>query len=368
MARTLAFINPSMTTRNVGDLFIEDSVKRILRFDRAGSFDVDPRKPIEPAAIERINAADAAVIVGTNLWYRDMPKPTRWQLRLADLRRIRVPIIPFGVGTTRHPGEDNGFEPPTREQLREIHASCALASARDPRTAEALAAAGIRNVAVTGCPTMFCSLKPTWELRRRTDSRQIVLTVRKGQRQNVRALLRLIRRRGLVPVVAAQQADDQFLAGTIPFYQTAVPTLFHYKPAPYRQLIEQSCGAIGWRLHGNMIHLAYGNPAILFSNCSRGASFCELFGLPTLSCPDHRRLPETALSDMLDRFFDDATFAPLAQRYPAVRAEMIRFLEANGLEHNLQSAAAASAAHIMATCVRRATGLALTARSLPRSN
>src|SRR5262245_16932939 len=147
MPRTLAFINPRLTTRNVGDLFIEESAKRILSYDRDTSCDIDPRRPIRSADIERINRADAAVILGTNPWYRDLPKPTRWQFRLDDLKRIRVPIIPFGIGTTRHPGEDNEFEPETREQLRVIHASCPLASARDPRTAEALTEAGIRNVA-----------------------------------------------------------------------------------------------------------------------------------------------------------------------------------------------------------------------------
>ena len=43
MSRAIAFINPSLTTRNVGDLFIADSVKRILRFDPKASIDIDPR-------------------------------------------------------------------------------------------------------------------------------------------------------------------------------------------------------------------------------------------------------------------------------------------------------------------------------------
>lgn len=335
MAKTLAFINPSLTTGNVGDLFIAESVKRVLRFDGAASFDIDPRRPLAPADLVRINRADAAVIVGTNLWYRDMPRAGRWQIRLADLKRIRVPIIPLGVGTTRHLGEDNGFGPETRAQLCAIHASCVVGSARDPRTAEALAEAGIRNVAVTGCPTMFHSLRPTWKLRRRNRSRRIVLTVRKGQKRNVHALLRLARRRGLIPIVAAQQVDDRFADRGVPFLRPPTPTLFEFAPSAYRRLVEQSCGAVGWRLHGNMIHLAQGNPAVLFSNCSRGVSFCELFGLPTMFNPDHERLPDAKLSEMLDRFFDDETFAPLSRIYPLVYADMIEFLEANGLEHNL---------------------------------
>jgi polysaccharide pyruvyl transferase WcaK-like protein len=340
MAPTLAFINPRLTTKNVGDLFIEESAKRVLSYNRAASFDVDPRLPIRRDDIERINRADAAVILGTNLWYRCLPKPTRWQFRLDDLQRIRTPIIPFGVGTTRHGGEDNGFEPETREQLRVIHASCRLASARDPRTAEALAEAGIHNVAVTGCPTMFHTLRPAWELRRRTDTRQIVLTVRRGQKQNLPALLRLVRRRGLQAVVAAQRDADRFLARPSLFFRNAVlrhavPTIFGFELEPYLRLIETSCGALGWRLHGTMLHLAHGSPALLLADSSRSASFCEMFGLPIVHSPDHVRLDDTTMSDLLDRFFDDATFALLAKRYRPLRAEMIRLLEANGLQHNL---------------------------------
>ena len=33
MRKALAFINPRLSTRNVGDIFIEDSTKRILAYD-----------------------------------------------------------------------------------------------------------------------------------------------------------------------------------------------------------------------------------------------------------------------------------------------------------------------------------------------
>ena len=56
---------------------------------------------------------------------------------------IKVPIIPLGVGTTRHSDDDNDFEPETLAQIRQIHESCAVGSARDVRTAEVLERAGV---------------------------------------------------------------------------------------------------------------------------------------------------------------------------------------------------------------------------------
>ncbi len=336
--RRIAFINPAVSTENVGDLFIVDSLKKILVYDEHASVDVDPRKPITQREIDQINAADCAVITGTNLWYRRMAKPGRWTFTIEQLRQIKVPIIPWGVGTTRHAGEDNGFEPETLEQIKHIHESCRMGSARDWRTVEALRDAGITNVAMTGCPTLFRSLNPSWELKRK-ESKQIVITVRKGQRHNVRALIRLARERGLEPIIAAQQDPDRFLSYSIPFIQRAVPTLYRYDIRPYRRLVDESLGAIGWRLHGNMFHLAHGNPAVLFSNCSRSESFCESFGLPVVRCEDGEDLSDETLASMLDKLIDPATFALLPERYAQFRAAMAKFLEDNELEHRLREGA-----------------------------
>ena len=337
MARALAFINPSLSTTNVGDLFIEDSVKRILAFDRQRSIDIDPRRPLTPADIARINATDAAVIVGTNLWYRQMPKPGRWQLTLADLQRIRVPIIPFGVGTTRHAGEGNGFEPDTLAQIRWIHEQCPIASARDWRTVEALQEAGIRNISMTGCPTLYRSLSPVWRLRTPQRPGRVVVTVRKGQRSNVRMLLRLLAGAGLGTIVAGQQPSDKFIRPW-PLLPPLAPLLHAYDVSPYLSLVETSVGAIGWRLHGNMLHLAHGNPAVFLANCSRAESFCRSFGLPCVVCPDHTRLSEAQLAEAIERLFDPRTFASFAGNYAHYRGQMADFLEANGLEHRLHGA------------------------------
>lgn len=361
MARVLAFINPSISTRNVGDLFIEDSVKRILVYDRQQSVDIDPRKPIGPRELEQINACEAAVIVGTNLWYRDMPKPSRWQFTLSDLDKIKTPIIPLGVGTTRKAGEDNGFTPETRDLIARLHADCRLGSARDWRTVEALHEAGIRNVVMTGCPTLFRSLSPTWRLRPPTNDRQrIVVTVRKGQRHNVHILLRMLKQRGLQPVIAAQQPPDNFLRRGWFFRPPPAPTIFEQRLQPYLDLVDQSLGAIGWRLHGNMFHLAHGNPAVFFANCSRSQSFCESFGLPHQFCSDGRWLSRQSIARAVEQFFDPATFAKLPERYAHYRGEMAAFLDANGLEHRLQSADPGDATPGLDVPVARARSIAPT--------
>jgi len=335
MRKALAFINPRLSTRNVGDIFIEDSTKRILAYDPAASIDVDPRKPITQGHIDEINHREAAVILGTNLYYREMFKPGRWMFRLEDLKEISVPIIPLGVGTTRHTGEDNGFDADTLEQLKAIHSSCAMGSARDPRTLEALVEAGISNVSMTGCLTLFRSLKSCWSLNDLSRSRRVVVTVRKGQSKNVRRLASLLAARGLEVTVAAQQDKDLFLRRGIPLIRKPFPTVYEYDIRPYLKLVEESLGAIGWRLHGNMLHLAHGNAAMFFANCSRAESFCRYFDLPCAYSEDKEDLPEAVTAEMVERFLDPATFSAFPDRYARTYDALVEFLDANGLAHNL---------------------------------
>jgi polysaccharide pyruvyl transferase WcaK-like protein len=338
--RSIAFLNPSLSTHNVGDLFIEDSVKRIVQYDPERSIHIDPRKPVTQESIDRMNECDAAVIVGTNLWYREIYKEGQWMLSRKELARIRIPIIPFGVGTTRHRQEDNGFTAESRDILKAIHDSCNSSSVRDLRTLEALTEAGMNNVALTGCPTLFRSLKPEWTLAQNKPGKKIVVTVRKGQKGNVRCLLRLLKTRGWEVLIAGQQDKDVYFSRTIPFIQKATQTLYQYDLQPYLNCTKEYYGAIGWRLHGNMLHLAHGNPAVFFANCSRAESFCQTFQLPCVPAEDHEKLPEPSIAEAVDRLTDAATFAAFPAQYRRYRSETAAFLTANDLPHNLGGASA----------------------------
>ena len=62
---------------------------------------------------------------------------------------------------------------------------------------------------MTGCPTLFRSLAPTWRLRGKPQAKKVVVTVRKGAAKNVSKLLKELTGRGLEPVIAAQQDGGQ---------------------------------------------------------------------------------------------------------------------------------------------------------------
>lgn len=338
MTQAIAFINPKISTTNVGDFFIEDSVKRLIDYDSERSIDIDPRKPLKPGDIERINRCDAAVIVGTNLWYRSIAKPNRWMITADELKKIKVPFVPVGVGATLHRGESDQFDTASAALLKQIHSQCAEGSVRDPQTWEMLTKAGIDNVRMTGCPTLFRTLKPHWQLRKK-PSRDVVVTVRKGQDANIRIILDELRRRNKRPVIAAQKARDLYCARRRFFSPTTgTRSLYEFNLAPYQKLVDDSYGAIGWRLHGNMFHLAHGNPAVFFANCSRVRSFTEAFSLPCIYAEDGEKVPEKDLRLSVEQLLAADIFSGFPARYAEIYQEMRVFFEKNNLAHNLQKA------------------------------
>ena len=335
MSQAIAFINLKLSTSNVGDYFIEDSVKTIIDYDPQKSIDIDPRKPLNPGDIDRINQCDIAVIGGTNLWYKQIAKPNRWMISVEELKQIKIPFVPFGVGTTRHSDDDDAYDTESVRLLKQIHSQCAESSARDPRTYETLRKAGITNVRMTGCPTLFRSLKPQWQLNKKS-SKDIVVTVRKGQDKNIRVILNNLSERGYNPIIAAQKKQDLYCARQrFPFLKAAPESLYQFDIKPYQELVTNAYGAIGWRLHGNMFHLAHGNPAVFFANCSRVRSFTEAFEIPCIYAEDRERITKKDLIKSVDHLLAADTFSKFPTQYAKYYQEMAKYLEANGIQHKL---------------------------------
>jgi len=335
MKKSIAFINPRVSTKNVGDFFIEDSVKRIIKYDPQSSVDIDPRKPLTENDINNINKCDAAIIVGTNLWYRNILKKNRWMITIDDLKKIKVPFIPFGVGATLHRGENAAFDEESVALLQRIHDQCEEASVRDPKTFEMVKKTGIDNVRMTGCPTLYHSLKPSWKLKI-IESNDVVVTARKDQDNNFNGLLSELRKRNKRPILAAQKKKDLFCSRRrFPYLQQGPEVLYEFNVDPYLKLTERTFGAIGWRLHGNILHLAYGKPTVFFANCSRIQSFCEAFSLPWIYAEDGEKIQGRDLSESVDHLLAADIFSSFPFRYAEFYSEMAKFFERNGIGHNL---------------------------------
>lgn len=336
MSHSVAFINPKVSTKNVGDFFIESSVKRIIDYDENTSIDIDPRRPLTNDDIAKINSCDFAVITGTNLWYPHIEKQNRWMITPEDLKKIRVPFVPLGVGTTIHRGQEARFDQESKYLLELIHDRCEEASVRDPATYDMVMNAGIKNVRMTGCPTLYRSLKANWQLNHKVTNK-VVLTVRKGQDKNIKVILNELIRNDKIVTIAAQKKQDLYCARRrFPYLARPPKALYKFNLDEYEQLVNESYGAIGWRLHGNMLHLAAGNPIAFFANCSRVKSFCETFSLPYIYAEDGETINKTHLVETVDQFLNEDIYTDFKIKYAHYQNQMRVFLNKNLIKHFLE--------------------------------
>jgi hypothetical protein len=361
------------TPHNIGDWFVTKIADRLLDFDELLLL----TRAATDADWEVVNSeCEALVLKGGNYIQDDWFSKT---IGLPTFQKAEIPIVLLGAGLQAPIGGRVSFADEEVEILRLIHDSCASSSVRGESTAEALAAIGIDNVVVTGCPTIFWSRKPRLEVREPTDDsaafsfRQALYSTDPGVHRAQFDAMNLIRERfGRVKVLmqgeevlvqhfvqattwgAEFKARVEQLPGLelmrierVPldpdelreeihyvFDRYADPTtvdwmldnaFFSYDIGQYLDEYRAAGMVIGCRLHSNLLALASETPTFYLTYDERTQELVELFDIP--SCRLWEFGPHV---DLLDQ-----DWGPFEERYAHHYHEMRGFLEANGLRSRM---------------------------------
>jgi len=358
---------------NIGDWFVTKATDRLLDYDEL----LIIRRDAPDREWDIVNGeCDAVVLKGGNYIQAD------WLTRefgLELFRKIRIPIILFGVGVQAGKAQRIDFGAEEVEILRYIHDSCACSSLRGHSTAEALEGIGIHNFVVTACPTAYWSRQPEITVRPPSDDcagfsfRQslysddpavyeaqfrAIETVRNQFRATTVILqgeevllqrymearrwaaehearwapipgthLSRLTRTPMDTAALAAEIHDRFDRYTRPefLHWFMNNTFFSYDIGEYLAMYRSRGMTVGCRLHSNLVSLANGTPTVFLTYDQRTQELAELL-----------ELPHSALGDFgpdFDLFGQD--WRPFEKSYQVHFAEMRRFLEANGLPHRL---------------------------------
>ena len=359
---------------NIGDWFVTKSADRLLAYEDLMII----RRDAPDRDWDIINAeCDAVVLKGGNYIQAD------WLTRefgIELFRKIKLPIILFGVGLQAGRAERVRFQPEEIEILRYIHEGAACSSVRGNSTAEALAGIGIDNYVVTACPTAYWSRRPEIEVRAPNDGsagfsfRQslysedpavyqaqfaAIETVR-NQFSNVTVILQgeevllqrymEARRWGAEHEAKLTQVPGTGIARLTrtPMRQEALAseiharfdrytrpafldwfmnnTFFSYDIGEYLKTYRSQGMVVGCRLHSNLVSLANGTPTFFLTYDQRTQELAELLEVPHCSLMDFG--PEVDLMGQ--------DWRPFEKNYRFYFAEMRRFLETNHLPHRLE--------------------------------
>jgi hypothetical protein len=335
--RRISLLSPAVGTANIGDHLIELAIRRLLG-DHLSYQRFSIRQELTTDEIDRINQTCCAILCGTNLYQHE------WESELTEsaLQKIRVPVIPFGLGGSASTLSDTQVGERTSRMMRLLHEKCELGGARDPHAMQVLSRIGVKNAILTGCPVLFWTGTGSLPKVAPLPRRRFVLTARNWLMHRwpdnvdnpvqIEVLGRILRH--------LEKQEEVVLAVHEPFDRSLLP-MFGLPPASVvdtadpadyiRLYTDPSSCVLAMRLHAGMLAVANGVPAVFIGHDSRTYSFCQMMGLECIElfgdqCADR-------CIDRLDRIAagDVASFALLPDRFEPLRRAMREFLVANRL-------------------------------------
>jgi polysaccharide pyruvyl transferase WcaK-like protein len=347
---------------NIGDCFVYESSLRILDYTDLVPIYASENKQPTDAYVERLNSLDYIFLRGSNY----INTNGKWDAITALLERTKVPVVAFGIGVQTPDNAEVYVNESTERFLQLIASRSTSLAVRGALSVKALKSIGIDNVRVIGCPTAFRHRKPTIRLNR-IDSGEIEnlgFTLRRkthGSTTLQRYLLRTLSEQyrttifcaGELEEKAIHYADQRLVADPEATLRTAIETLvaenWFYGPTdPLIDLYKRSLAVFetvqgfeaglkamdavtGFRLHGNLLALANGIPALYVTYDTRTREFVQTLGIPSI---DTRHMDKFSFRAAWDK----ADFSTFERAYVRRLRELRAFLEENNMPHRLEAA------------------------------
>lgn len=348
-----------MHYHNIGDSFVYDSSLKVLDFSDSVVLRVSE---VDERNIAQVNEHCGAVVLrGSNYFHANMD----WMRAEEVFRRIKVPIICFGVGIQKPDGRPLAL---TGEQVRMLHLLADRATSigvRGARTAEELASFGVKNLDVIGCPTLFRRRTRDGQIRNWNPEavRRVAFNIRREVSHDYARNAASYLKRHLdifakfddafetTVMTHGEVAEKIFAFRQDQHYGTASAELaqqgwfgkaqddrvrkaytnrifYSDRVRDYDEFVRHFDLVTGYRLHGNLIALANGVPSFYFVYDERTHEICETFNIPFFDVRGTKPfdMEEVLRPDLFNTFNHS-----FLQAYDT----MVRFLELNGLPHKL---------------------------------
>lgn len=356
----LQFDNPKSVFEtneiNTGDVLVYDAILKVLSYD----------------SVQNIQFTDIADV---GRWPRETPAATviRGSNYLAEtvdlgptlplLKKLKGPIVAIGVGAQASTYKKLHFSAGTIEAWRVIASKCQTIGVRGVYSAEVFNDIGIKNVRIIGCPSFYRSLQPSISIRKIDPAAaRVGLTLNKYLSNSYatnatktnrmqRALLEAVACRSSSRLYSQGEREESLavfsardqragyvdvilerfgLKGNAACQALLTDRMFAFLDVDEwaKDVFEHIDVMVGFRLHGNVIALHQGIPAVFFTYDSRIRELAALFAAPAIEVEDY--LPVD-----LERLLSAMDFKAMEAAYRLNFAEYHQFLTENGLSHRL---------------------------------
>ncbi len=287
--------------------------------------------PLNETQIDELNTCDALIICGTNLYQHVFA----CNLGVAIVEKIKIPIIPFGIGSSAPIGQIPIMNAADVAAVRAIHKKCIVSSVRDEASLRFLHSIGVTNVILSGCPVLFHGLScpdftPSGSGYTLTPRARLLHIDNEWNARQLETLGLLCKK--YHPSLVLQSPYDIPVAELLAEkYGVDIVMDKGWQAEQYINKAKEQLINMGFRLHFAMLSISYGKPSFLVSHDSRASEFCKLLGLPLIDIKDYS--DNTLMLQIDTRAFDSDQ---IRKRWNELSVEMNEFMKANGLGSNLQ--------------------------------
>jgi len=275
------------------------------------------------------------------------------------LRKTQLPIVMLGVGAqTNNRNLTSPINDSTLKLMQLVSERSASIGVRGYYTAEVLAAHGIHNTSILGCPSFYMNLRPS-KIRPIGEETLSNISVNFSRRVNahsfrpavLKTLENILLQIGIssgADFVAQDELEELRLANgdesgnnhilkyfnevpqetVIPFFRGH--TRHFYLPTLWSDYISQRSLSIGSRFHGNIIALLNGTPAFFIIHDSRTMELSTLLGVPSIHVDD---LQENEISDeFIKEKVQSANYDLFEKAHTCLFNRMKMFLKINNID------------------------------------
>jgi hypothetical protein len=343
---------------NIGDTFVFEAALRLCDFEHAvylsGGFkDVGWARDL-------LDSCEVAILRGSNYIHPGM----EWGNLPLAIEQSKTPVVAFGIGAQAPRYQDISITATTRHMLQLISDRSASIGCRGQFTVDTLKKLGINNAIPIGCPSLFRlndrGIQIPWG--EASPPRRIGFTLGRGlggmycddlprTRSQQIELLDHLRQNFEVYVLSQNEKAEKIfhyriyermeeakkLMASSGWGFDKYPWLeelywhrifFGTSPADYERMARFCDLAVGYRLHGNIMFLSCGKPAIYQTYDSRTRELVEHFNIPS-----HDVMGETPFA--LESLFEQPIFEKFNARFQVAYDITRDFLEANGVAHRM---------------------------------
>ena len=275
--------NPSITTLNVGDNVIYDSIEGILKplFQDNFVVQVSTHLPVSSTFANLLKDADLKVVCGTNLLRNMLERRFKqWHINLFNAKKLG-PVVLIGVGWQK---DKMPFTPYTKMVYKTILSKTALHSVRDEYTKQMLEKMGFKNVINTGCPTIWSLTREKCASIPKSKQNNVVFTLTDYNRNKSvdKMIVDVLAQNYKKVYLWLQGVDDLDYARELGILESVItisPSL-----EAYDQILSSvdDLEYIGTRLHGGIRALQHGKRTMILAVDNRAIEKKKDFNIPVV--------------------------------------------------------------------------------------